>query len=65
MIEQKNVATAEDTTVLGRPAGATHGDAAYWARIHRIAAQAPPLSDRQRAVIRAAFLAPSEQETAA
>jgi len=53
---------AGDTTVPGRPAGVTHGDAAYWARIHRIVSEAPPLSDHQRAVIRAAFLQPVDQK---
>ncbi|MDX3042705.1 hypothetical protein PV383_36835 [Streptomyces caniscabiei] len=30
-------------------------NAAYWARIDRIVAEAPPLSNEQRAVIRTAF----------
>lgn len=30
-------------------------NAAYWARIDRMVAAAPPLSDEQRAVIRTAF----------
>ncbi|MEU6543859.1 hypothetical protein [Streptomyces sp. NPDC046859] len=30
-------------------------NAAYWARVDRIVAAAPPLSDEQRAVIRTAF----------
>ncbi|WP_327268775.1 hypothetical protein OG233_13955 [Streptomyces sp. NBC_01218] len=47
------------TAVPGRPPGVDHGDAAYWARIHRIVASAPPLSDRQKAVIRAAFYQPA------
>jgi hypothetical protein len=33
-------------------------NAAYWARIDRIVAAAPPLSDEQRAVIRTAFSRP-------
>lgn len=32
---------------------------AYWARIDSIAASAPPLDDRQRAIIRTAFHAPA------
>lgn len=39
-------------------------NAAYWARISRIVAAAPPLSDEQRAVIRTAFSAPRTQEAA-
>ncbi|MDQ0795606.1 hypothetical protein [Streptomyces sp. B1I3] len=54
--------TAAAEGVLGRPAGATHGDAAYWARIRRIVDQAPPLTDHQRAVIRAAFHQPADQK---
>jgi hypothetical protein len=46
-----------------RPASADHPDrfsdparnAAYWERVARIVGQAPPLTDQQRAVIRAAF----------
>lgn len=60
MTETKTSVAAE--VVLGRPAGATHGDAAYWARIRRIADQAPPLTDQQRARIRAAFHQPAEQK---
>lgn len=33
---------------------------AYWARIERIVAAAPPLTDEQRAIIRTAFHAPAE-----
>lgn len=39
-------------------------NAAYWARIDRIVSQAPPLSDEQRAVIRAAFHQPEIREVA-
>ncbi|MFE3386335.1 hypothetical protein [Streptomyces anulatus] len=48
----------KNAPVPGRPAGVDHGDAAYWARIHRIVGQAPPLSDHQRATIRAALSQP-------
>ncbi|MFI2465968.1 hypothetical protein ACH475_06270 [Streptomyces globisporus] len=48
----------ESAPVPGRPSWADHGDAAYWARIHRIVDQAPPLSDHQRATIRAALSQP-------
>lgn len=58
MNQKHTTAAAEDT--LGRPAGADHGDAAYWARIRRIVDQAPPLNDLQRARIRAAFHQPAE-----
>jgi hypothetical protein len=53
----------------GRPARPVRFDdparnAAYWARIDRIVAAAPPLSDEQRAVIRTAFHQPRIQEAA-
>ncbi|MFJ2708867.1 hypothetical protein ACIO3R_37555 [Streptomyces sp. NPDC087428] len=48
--------------IPGRPAGADHGDTAYWARVRRIAAQAPPLNDLQRARLRAAFHQPADQK---
>ncbi|MGW0782471.1 hypothetical protein [Streptomyces sp. NPDC002913] len=60
MSNKQITAAAEDT--LGRPAGATHGDAAYWERIRRIVDQAPPLTDHQRAVIRAAFHQPADHK---
>ncbi|MFJ8081997.1 hypothetical protein ACIQ6Y_15435 [Streptomyces sp. NPDC096205] len=41
-----------------RPAG-------YWDRIDRIVAQAPPLTDRQRAIIRTAFHQPEARRNAA
>ncbi|GFH38876.1 hypothetical protein [Streptomyces pacificus] len=40
-------------------------DAAYWARIRRIVDAAPPLSEEQRLVIRAAFAAPATNREAA
>lgn len=40
-------------------------NAAYWARIARIAEQAPPLTDDQRARIRAAFHQPETRRAAA
>ncbi|WP_228181958.1 hypothetical protein [Streptomyces anulatus] len=58
MTEKQITGTAGDPTVPGRPAHATHGDAAYWARVRRVVDAAPPLSDEQRATIRAA-LAPA------
>lgn len=39
-------------------------DAAYWERVTRIAAAAPPLTDYQRAQIRAAFTTPAAREAA-
>lgn len=60
MTDQHTTAAAGDITVPGRPADVTHGNAAYWARIHRITAEAPPLTDHQRAVIRAAFHQPGK-----
>ncbi|MET9583627.1 hypothetical protein ABZY10_11005 [Streptomyces sp. NPDC006539] len=59
MTETQTSAAAE---VPGRPAGTNHGDAAYWARVRRIADAAPPLSDLQRARIRAAFHQPADHK---
>jgi hypothetical protein len=39
-------------------------NAAYWARIDRIVAAAPPLGTEQRAAIRTAFLQPAAREAA-
>ena len=39
-------------------------NAAYWARVDRIAGQAPPLTDDQRARIRAAFHQPAPRAAA-
>lgn len=39
-------------------------DAAYWARVDRIADAAPPLTDSQRAILRAQFHAPATREAA-
>lgn len=39
-------------------------NAAYWARIDRIVAAAPPLTDTQRAIIRTAFHQPPTREAA-
>ncbi|NJP73187.1 hypothetical protein [Streptomyces sp. C1-2] len=38
---------------------------AYWARVRRIVAAAPPLDDTQRAIIRAAFHQPDARRAAA
>ncbi|WP_406225347.1 hypothetical protein [Streptomyces anulatus] len=59
MTNEQTTGVAGDLTVPGRPAGVTHGDAAYWARVRRIVATAPPLSDYQRATIRAALSQPA------
>jgi hypothetical protein len=58
--DKTSTAAAGDNVVPGRPAGVTHGDAAYWARIHRIVATAPPFSEQQKNVIRAAFHVPTQ-----
>ncbi|MFE2300814.1 hypothetical protein ACFXAW_21825 [Streptomyces sp. NPDC059445] len=63
-------ATAGDTS--GRPARTDRPvrfedpdrNAAYWARIDRIVAAAPPFTDDQRARIRAAFHQPAMKEAA-
>lgn len=39
-------------------------NAAYWERVDRIVAAAPPLTPHQRAVIRSAFHQPAAQEAA-
>ncbi|WP_194280615.1 hypothetical protein [Streptomyces fagopyri] len=39
-------------------------NAAYWARIDAIVDEAPPFSDTQRAIIRAAFHQPVAREAA-
>lgn len=39
-------------------------NAAYWARIDRIVDEAPPFTDTQRAIIRAAFHQPVAREAA-
>ncbi|MFD5111473.1 hypothetical protein ACFWNG_04010 [Streptomyces sp. NPDC058391] len=39
-------------------------NAAYWARIDRLVGLAPPLSDEQRARLRAIFHQPSSKEAA-
>lgn len=48
----------------GRPARADR-NAAYWARIERIVDAAPPLTNEQRATIRAAFHQPAAAKEAA
>lgn len=40
-------------------------NAAYWARIDAIVDQAPPFTDTQRAIIRAAFHQPASTQEAA
>ncbi|MFE9309485.1 MULTISPECIES: hypothetical protein [unclassified Streptomyces] len=58
--------------VSGRPARADRPvrfedparNAAYWARIDRLVDAAPPLTDDQRAVIRAAFHQPERRAAA-
>ncbi|MFG2683131.1 hypothetical protein [Streptomyces sp. NPDC048392] len=39
-------------------------NAAYWARIDRIVAAAPPLSNEQRAIVRTAFTQPEARRAA-
>ncbi|MEU8531566.1 hypothetical protein [Streptomyces parvulus] len=60
-------AAGDDTP--GRPARPVRfadpeRNAAYWARIERNVAAAPPLSDEQRAVIRTAFHQPEARRAA-
>ncbi|KOG73524.1 hypothetical protein ADK77_08295 [Streptomyces antibioticus] len=51
---------AGGVTVPGHPAR----PAGYWDRVRRIVDQAPPLTDDQRARIRAAFHQPAAKEAA-
>lgn len=51
------VSTIADTGRPARPAG-------YWARVDHIVSSAPPLTDDQRARIRAAFHTPAAREAA-
>ncbi|WP_189146807.1 hypothetical protein [Streptomyces lacrimifluminis] len=73
MSAETNTVAAWGDTLSGRPARPDRprrfdDDAlndAYWARVDRIVAAAPPLSDDQRARIRAAFFQPTIKEVAA
>lgn len=56
--------TTETAGVPGRPARPER-PAGYWERIDAIVAQAPPLTDLQRARIRAAIHQPIERREAA
>ncbi|MFJ5150865.1 hypothetical protein ACIQCF_04655 [Streptomyces sp. NPDC088353] len=70
MTASTTVAAAGDTS--GRPARADRPirfddparNAAYWARIDRLVDAAPPLTDTQRAAIRAAFHQPERRAAA-
>ena len=69
MTEPTNTETAGAPTP-GRPARPIRDsnpdrNAAYWARIDAIVDQAPPLTDLQRARIRAAIHRPTERREAA
>ncbi|MDT9689420.1 hypothetical protein Q5762_13950 [Streptomyces sp. P9(2023)] len=59
MTEKQNVATVG--AIPGRPAR----PAGYWERIDRIVAQAPPLTDAQRAKLRTIFHQPAPSQEAA
>ncbi|WP_020118837.1 hypothetical protein [Streptomyces canus] len=63
MTASTNTAAAEGALVgtPGRPAR----PAGYWERVTRIVDQAPPLTDDQRARIRAAFHQPESRRAAA
>ncbi|MFF5759650.1 hypothetical protein ACFY7A_29980 [Streptomyces longwoodensis] len=54
----KTPTTGDTPSRPARPAG-------YWERVTRIVDQAPPLTDQQRALIRAAFHQPADRRTAA
>lgn len=65
MTDQHSTESAGDALVgtPGRPARPARPPG-YWERIDRIVDQAPPLSDDQRARIRAAFYVPVLREAA-
>lgn len=67
MIARTNAVTAGDAP--GRPARPVRDsdparNAAYWRRIERVVASAPPLTDAQRAALRVAFLRPRAEAMA-
>lgn len=69
MTAPTDTATAEGVQLVdasGRPVRFKDParNAAYWARIDHIVDAAPPLDDRQRAIIRTAFHAPAAREAA-
>lgn len=59
-----SAATAPGLTAPGRPVRDPDPvrNAAYWARIDRVVAVAPPLSDAQRAAIRTALHQPGDRK---
>ncbi|MEU3292989.1 hypothetical protein ABZ722_11575 [Streptomyces longwoodensis] len=56
---------ATKTPAAGDTPGRPARPAGYWERVTRIVDQAPPLTDQQRALIRAAFHQPADRRTAA
>ncbi|MFE9765086.1 hypothetical protein ACFYPC_11225 [Streptomyces sp. NPDC005808] len=66
MTSQPNTAAAGGTQIVGTPARPARPErpAGYWERVIRIVDQAPPLTDDQRARIRAAFHQPAAREAA-
>lgn len=61
--------TSENTAATGGgvatpPPGLPDRPAGYWERVRRIVDQAPPLTDTQRAVIRAQFQGATAREAA-
>ncbi|MET9479847.1 hypothetical protein [Streptomyces sp. NPDC006638] len=64
MSAPQNAASAPGLTAPGRPVRDPDPvrNAAYWARIDRLVAAAPPLSNAQRAAIRTAFHQPGDRK---
>jgi hypothetical protein len=60
---QTNTATAGGVATPDTP-GRPARPAGYWARVDRIVDQAPPLTNDQRARLRAAFHQPAAREAA-
>jgi len=60
---ETHAATAGGVQLVDTP-GRPARPAGYWERIDRIVAAAPPLSDEQKAIIRAQFHAPAAREAA-
>ncbi|MFJ5728765.1 hypothetical protein [Streptomyces paradoxus] len=63
MTTAQNIATAGGAQLVDTP-GRPDRPAGYWERVRRIVDQAPPLTDDQRARIRAAFHQPPTREAA-
>ncbi|AKN70596.1 hypothetical protein QR97_12835 [Streptomyces sp. PBH53] len=59
------MSAAPNAAAVGDAPGRPARPAGYWERVTRIVDQAPPLTNDQRARIRAAFYQPAAKEAAA